>query len=529
MATYYKYAERAAGSQVNWAEIGKNLTDTLNEENKLREQKKAAIDEASRQYGITLETSPQGEDRSLNQWGLDFAGDAQEARLLQDRLLKSGKLKLKDYTMMRQNLTDGTKVAFDLLNEYNAEKKVREERAKSMDPATASQYLERWMAAQAQSFANFKETKLYINPTTFSVSVGKNFTTDKGVTTMSDNPNDYTTVNELRNRIKTQFNKFDSSGYLKKRVDMLGDVTKAKIKDAATKSKTGWSETIEDKTARADFDAIQTQIIDQAFADPLNISSVLTENVKMDKDGNIYDFTFDDKEAGVIDAKAKKNYIYMKRNDDGTYEPQFSEAQKEAATKDMKTQMNSMFDYKETVQAYTNPTPAQALQWQVEFNKNKEMRLGLANMLLKLKNGTQAEVQAAVDYFRLVNPKGIREIERWGDPSNGNGGVTYINVDGATNYLTRNDNDADWIRAAAGAFLPEGTSLDDVVDDAIKTSGGTSTWDNYGPISNRATQVVQPATQDANTNFWNSMAIPGVPGSGGSSVGGSGTGQAGTF
>jgi hypothetical protein len=308
MATYYKYAERSATSQVNWAEIGKNLTDTLQEESKLREQKKAAIDEASRQYGIQLENSPQGEDRTLNTWGLDFAGDAQEARLLQDRLLKSGKLKLRDYTMMRQNLTDGTKVAFDLINEYNAEKKVREERAKSMNPAEASQYLEQWMGAQAESFANFKESKLYINPTTFAVNVAKLKKNEADVYVMSDDPDQYTTVNELRNRIKTKYDKFDSVGYLKKRVDLLGDVQKQKIKDAATKSKAGWTQTVEDKTAREDFDIIQNQIINEAFANPLNVSSILTNSLGVDKDGFLYDFTFDDKKAGP-QAGEKKNYI----------------------------------------------------------------------------------------------------------------------------------------------------------------------------------------------------------------------------
>jgi hypothetical protein len=525
MATYYKYAERAATSQVNWAEIGKNLTDTLQEENKLREEKKAAIDDASRQYGITLENSPQGEDSTLNTWGLDFAGDAQEARLLQDRLLKSGKLKLKDYTIMRQNLTDGTKIAFDLINEYNAERKVREERAKSMDPAKASQYLEQWMAQQAESFANFKESKLYINPTTFAVNVAKLKKNEADVYVMSDDPNEYTTVNELRNRIKTKFDKFDSTGYLKKRVDLLGDVTKAKIRDAATKSKAGWTESIEDKTARADFEIIQNQIINEAFTNPLNISSILTNSLGMDENGNMYDFTFKENEAGVIDKDKKKNYIYMKKNEDGVYEPQFTKDQKDAAVTDMKNQMNSMFDYKETIQNYVNPTPTQVQQWQVEFGKDKNARLSLANMLLKLKNGTQAEVQAAVDYFRLVNPLGIKEIARWGDPSNGNGGVTYITADNTTNYLTRNDNDADWIRAAAGAFLPAGTNLDDVVDQAIKTSGGTSTWDNYGEIANRATQIVQPAVQDTNTSFFNNIVIPGVPGSGGNkNTGGINTG-----
>ena len=48
--TYYKFAERSAESQINWAEVGKNVTDMLNTEASIREEKKAAIDEASRQY-----------------------------------------------------------------------------------------------------------------------------------------------------------------------------------------------------------------------------------------------------------------------------------------------------------------------------------------------------------------------------------------------------------------------------------------------------------------------------------------------
>jgi hypothetical protein len=425
MATYYKYAERAAGSQVNWAEIGKNLTDTLSEENKLREQKKAAIDEASRQYGITLENSPQGEDKSFNQWGLDFAGDAQEARLLQDRLLKQGKLKLRDYTMMRQNLTDGTKIAFDLVNEYNAEKKVREERAKSMDPATASQYLEQWMAAQAEAFANYKDSKLYINPTTFSVSVGRNFVTKDGVTTMSDNPNDYTTVNELRNRIKTKFDKFDSSGYLKKRVDLLGTEIRATIKTAATKSQTGFTESKEDVTLKDSFEAAQNGIINEAFANPLNISSVLTNNLGMDKDGNVYDFTFDETEAGA-NAKDKKNYIYMKKNEDGSYEPQFTTDQRDAAVKDMKNQMNSMLDYKETTQGYNNPTvppPSPALLEYYDNKANEEASLYQWN---KLRSGTLEEKAAAAKYFAGIDER-IAEVRF---TKNG-GGVEFVYNDNA--------------------------------------------------------------------------------------------------
>jgi len=515
MATYFKYAERSANNQINWAEIGKNLTETLQEENRLREEKKAAIDEATRQYGLTLEKSHQGEDRSLNQWGLDFAAEAQQARLLQDRLLKQGKLKLKDYTMMRQNLTDGTNQAFSLMDEYNAEYKKKMDRAKSMDPATASQYLEQWKFAQSEGFANFKNSQLYINPTTYAVSVALKKKGPDGVMVMSHDPNEFTTVNALRNNMKATHDRFDSDAYLQKQVAMLGKEKRAAIKELATKNKAGTILTKEDITARDGWLTAQDAMIEAAFAgNPTNISSILTDNLGMDEDGNKYDFTFNEADKGKI--KNGKNLIYV----DGNGEPQFSKEQRDAAKNNMKQKMDMMLNVDETIQTYTNPTPPQVQQWQVEFNKNKEMRLGLANMLLKLKNGTQEEVQAAVDYFRLVNPKGIREIARWGDPRYKTGGVSYVTADGTLNELTRNDNDADWIRAAAGAFLPDGTNLDDVIDEAIKASGGTSTWDSYNEISNRGKQLVQPATQDANTNFWNKMVIPGVPGSGG----GSGTG-----
>jgi len=37
MATAYKYVERKAEDNINWAEVGSNLTNTLKEENRVRE------------------------------------------------------------------------------------------------------------------------------------------------------------------------------------------------------------------------------------------------------------------------------------------------------------------------------------------------------------------------------------------------------------------------------------------------------------------------------------------------------------
>jgi len=118
METYYKYAERQADSFVNWAEIGKNLTDMLQKEFQIREQKKAAIDQATRESLKELSNQPTGQHEGLNAWSLKYADEAREAILLQDRLLKKGILKLKDYTIMRQNLNDGTDELYSAIKGY---------------------------------------------------------------------------------------------------------------------------------------------------------------------------------------------------------------------------------------------------------------------------------------------------------------------------------------------------------------------------------------------------------------------------
>ena len=167
MATYYNYVERTADSQINWAEVGKNMTDMLQQESKVREQKKAAIDAASREFGQTLANPPQGEHKGANQWALEYGDNASQFMLMQDRLLKSGNMKLKDYTVARQNLLDGTDRAFNLTKDYQAVFADKMERYKT----GKSQDIEQWLMAQAEGYSDFNKSQLYINPTNGTVSV----------------------------------------------------------------------------------------------------------------------------------------------------------------------------------------------------------------------------------------------------------------------------------------------------------------------------------------------------------------------
>ena len=168
MATYYKYAERSADSQVNWAEIGKNMTDMLQEETRIREEKKAAIDEATRKYAEELSNAPQGEHVGAKEEALRFSDDASQYMLMQERLLKSGLLKPKDYMIARQNLIDGTKKAFSSIKAFQSNYGELMERAKT----DVSSAIELKRLEKVQSYGNFRDSGFFIDAPTGSVNVG---------------------------------------------------------------------------------------------------------------------------------------------------------------------------------------------------------------------------------------------------------------------------------------------------------------------------------------------------------------------
>ena len=122
--TYYKYAEREANSQINWAEVSKGLTDTITQIDQDRQAKKAAIDDATRKDMLTLADAPKGENTTASEWTIKYANDMMNYRLTIDRLLKSGKMSLRDYQVAAQNSKDATNLVFTISKEYQDQYKV---------------------------------------------------------------------------------------------------------------------------------------------------------------------------------------------------------------------------------------------------------------------------------------------------------------------------------------------------------------------------------------------------------------------
>ena len=415
--TYYKYAEREADSYVNWGEIGKNLTDMLQEQNKIREDKRAAIDAASREFGETLANAPQGEQKQLNQWALEYASDAQEARLLQDRLLKSGRLNVRDYTVMRQNINDGTKQAFNLVKEYQEEYKTKMERVKQ----DKSQDLEAWLMQQAEGFGNFAKSKLYINPTNFQVSVAgtkKQMVNGKEVYVMETDPNKFTTVNALRNRMKGTYDKYDLPGSVKAMVDNLGVEINTIEERLGGYAQTGLISEILDITKRSNlpaneqglvikFEEAETKMLQAQLQNPYNTSSILTNTIGFAPNGKQYTYTFSREERDK-----NPNLILLNDSETGNPVPEFTPAQEKAALERLRLEARMQYDKK--VEKKT--TPQIQLQErraktdaERQDERDKAEAENFGRMLAFAVSGNATQRRQAGDYFKAT--KGITGLD----------------------------------------------------------------------------------------------------------------------
>jgi len=420
MTTYYKYAERNIDSQINWSEVGKNVVDMLREEDRLREEKKDAIDQASREFGETLANAPTGDFKSANEWILGYAADASQARLLQDRLLKSGMLKLKDYTIARQNLNDGTNQMFQVAKEYQDKAGEAMQRYQSGQ----SQDTEAWLMEQVQGLSNFKDTKAYINPTNYTVSLApmiKKVVDGKEVMVMDPNPDKYLTTNQLRNRMNVRLDRFDYVGSVDREVSALGEFQTASISRVKGLYKmANITEVLdptqrgrlsdEDKKAITAYQEWEKNSINAQLSNPYNQLSILTDAIdKVPGTQDFYEPTFDPELA-----KTNSKYILLEDDGSGMPKPKFTEEQNKAATEFLRAQTRNALDRKTNIQVTQEAQMQYAPQYVYEAGQSKAKDVGAANMIGALYYGNEAEIESALQYFRDTVPD-LKSISRGND------------------------------------------------------------------------------------------------------------------
>ena len=480
--TFIGYQPRDPQVQLNWAEIGNNVTNVVQEELDVRQKKKAAIDKATREFQIQLNDNVQGESTTLNEWSLKFSERAKEQVLIQDRLLKQGILKPSDYAVMRQNLTDGTDEAFSLVQEYQDEYSIKMERMKSQDIDASSAELEQFLMADIEGFGNFENTELIVNPENGKLSVAfKKLNPETGEMEFSYNPNDLRSVSALRNQVKSRYDKFNIEKSASNFVDNLGAVeTLTRVVGSRTKAgqiiKT--VNPMDKALSKEAYDALgmseeeregvnlyleaEDDYITGQISNPYQMASVLTDYVNS-TDGGDYTFTFDKEEA-----KGNKNLILLE-NKGGGVVPVFdndinpnAKEQEDAVRAYMRNNIRNRIDVtseNKTVSDWNSPTyaPEYVRKGRAKAQQEKEA----VNIFGNFYNGDRQQIREAEQYFRSLNPN-ISKIDRDGDK------LTIIYQDGSQQSLEFDGQTASEFITGGVNFMYRGMDDNNLIKDASR-------------------------------------------------------------
>lgn len=366
--SYFGYVEREADSYVNWADVGRTITNTVDEIDRVRTEKKAAIDAAYKEELERINNKPIGQKDDVNKWTIDMAYNAAENLKIQNNLLKSGKLAVKDYAIYLQNTSDSIKNLYGTIGQIQTAFQERLDRQANGE----NQDIEMWDGTDLEQYG--KLTDLGAN---FNINGNLTFSrletvTEDGKTITRAKPGseNLLSVNQLAGAVSTKYNKYD---YLKDADDFikrLGDgITAYRV--TGSENRAGSITQITDKSGELDLKKVkELGIIDEteiarlkgvvseyakaeeeyikaALNPKYNKSSILTEELGYKTTDN------------VEEAKKNPKLMLVQRETDGTITPIIPEGsdQDKAAKDFLRGQYRQMIDKKLEITTYNEPTP----------------------------------------------------------------------------------------------------------------------------------------------------------------------------
>lgn len=318
MATYYKYQKRDEGAQIDWATIGKNISDGLFEEVKVREQKKEKIQKDTNEAITFLNEYELGSSQSANQFIMNSSAQARDYLSMQNKLLKQGALKPSDYNLGMQTLKDDYTQLSTAMKNFNTT--YSEALGNLNDPSKkASKQYEKLMERYF-GFADLSNKTTVVNPVDgrlYIATIGKDGQIDK-------NPSKLMSVSSIQNQASPFLGEYDLNGAVKTFVDTLGEYVVAG--EILTKSSIKQN----DSYKEAENDAVKAIV----GASPTQTASILADH-------SDYSFVF---EGGECDQKNKSKCIKLVAQENGVFAPELTEEQRDEAERIVRTKIDVGID-----------------------------------------------------------------------------------------------------------------------------------------------------------------------------------------
>lgn len=437
--TYYKYQEKDQSSHVNWADVGKQMSDMIGEDLKAREKLAGELDSQQQENIDYLKTAPQGDHEGQNEFVLDYAAKVSETMRIQNQLLKEGKLSLKDYNIQRANIMSGTKEAFSVAENWQetyATAKAQQ------DAGTLSEFSSAILMTN-EKMGDYNSHSLYINPVDGQVSIGERVLSNPDMPYNADknspdynpytaqvvpNANSTQPISQLNNRNDQLLDKIDLDAVLAQGTDLLADTYQVLMAEGYNK--------IDDIRQHKDYFLAKTDAINSVVGDKNSFSavSILTDFateipegytvwneatgkvdfISFDQAGDDFDWTMDPDDPRLFDADGNRDQSMIlivpdpNQPNSGKLSPQLTEEQLEMARSIAGNQMDVQVDRSVTERTEFNPS-----QWEYMADKKSENEQALLTNLLDLFSGEEADMESTMTgLMDLPGNEWIKNITR---------------------------------------------------------------------------------------------------------------------
>lgn len=417
--TFYKYAERDADSQVNWAEVGKGLSDMLAETNRVRQEKKDALDTAQRETMNYLAETPNGEHVGARQSILEYANMASNQMRIMKQLMEQGQLDVKDYTIFRQNLTDNTNLAF------NANKVFQEKWSDVMQGVRDKKYSQLYADnfAEVQEFGNWKNIGWQITPNG-TVMAGKMIEQEvdgKKVRTLDKTPGGLRSMDYLNQTMVSQVDFYNYEDKVNAWVDTLGKNTEVSTMLGRIGAQ-GLSRSLEDVTKKkyakqgdmeVEYKFIQSEDdqIATIVGDPLDAARVLVDSAIFAPNQKQYRTTTSEEDA----KKNPEAILKVVDPETGGFKYVISKEQQKDVNEFVRTQMRAKYDKiekEDVINQVNRDEESESARKAREEQKEKDNALGTWGDVFR--SPTAAGKQAALETIlgsTLAQNRGLLDID----------------------------------------------------------------------------------------------------------------------
>jgi len=285
MSTGFGYVRDSKPNIIDWADIGKKMSDSLELEIKDRQKRKDDINAKAGEFSSQLLDQPQGAYAEANRFFADFSQQASQQALRDLQDLKSGRLSEQEYYQRRANLQSGTDLMFKAGKLFNDNYSQAMQR---IQDGSAS-VLEADLKAKMEGYLNFAKSGAYINPLTGTVNVS--ILDNNG--NVSSKRGDFMDASELVKLSSETFDNFKLDETIKNITDRLGNIT-YRTPDGKTIKVSTIDFDLLDKKDQAKFkNKFNSAIDSEVDAIVGGINSKAAASILADHSGESYSLAFD--------------------------------------------------------------------------------------------------------------------------------------------------------------------------------------------------------------------------------------------